>query len=92
MPFQRHLYPPDWEAIVAALKDRAGNQCERCGAPNGAAGAHHPESGHWRSLEWWQDHLISQYGHEASRDELPSWFPRGPHIRPSGFSRRSLSL
>lgn len=35
MPMNRALYPHDWEAIVARIRARAGNCCERCKAPNG---------------------------------------------------------
>ena len=34
MPFQRDLYPPDWSAISARVREEAGNQCEFCGATN----------------------------------------------------------
>ena len=38
MPMQRHLYPPDWEAISASIRERAGNRCEwpGCGLEQGA--------------------------------------------------------
>lgn len=36
MPMKRHLYPPDWEAISARTRQRAGDKCEFCGVPNGA--------------------------------------------------------
>lgn len=32
-------YPADWDAISAAVRERAGNCCEWCGVPNGAVGA-----------------------------------------------------
>lgn len=31
----RHLYPPDWDAIAARVKDRAGRRCQACGTPHG---------------------------------------------------------
>lgn len=31
MPMQRELYPPDWEEIAFAKKERAGWKCEACG-------------------------------------------------------------
>lgn len=38
MPMKRHLYPAEWEAISAAIRERAGNRCEwpDCGVENGA--------------------------------------------------------
>lgn len=38
MPMQRHLYPPDWSAISARIRERAGNRCEwpGCGLEQGA--------------------------------------------------------
>lgn len=35
-------YPKDWKAIRARILERAGNACEWCGVPNGAA---HPKTG-----------------------------------------------
>lgn len=35
-PELRHLYRgPAWEAVRARIRDRAGDRCEECGAPNG---------------------------------------------------------
>lgn len=35
-PELRHLYRgPGWQAVRARILARAGNQCERCGKPNG---------------------------------------------------------
>ena len=31
MPMERELYPPEWEAIAAAIKARTGWKCEQCG-------------------------------------------------------------
>jgi len=42
MPFNRSLYPPDWEAISLRIKERAGWKCEFCGAVHGEA---HPVTG-----------------------------------------------
>lgn len=39
MPFNRALYPENWEEISAAIRERAGNKCETCGVPNHAVGA-----------------------------------------------------
>ena len=35
MPFNRDQYPDDWEEISKAIRERAQNRCENCGAPNG---------------------------------------------------------
>jgi hypothetical protein len=35
-PENRSRYPADWPQISAAIRDRAGNRCERCGVENGA--------------------------------------------------------
>lgn len=32
---KRHLYPADWPAISQRIRERAGQKCEQCGAPNG---------------------------------------------------------
>jgi 5-methylcytosine-specific restriction endonuclease McrA len=32
---EKHRYPPDWKAISRRVRERAGQKCERCGAPNG---------------------------------------------------------
>lgn len=37
-PERRGLYPADWLAISARIRERAGNRCEWCGARNGAIG------------------------------------------------------
>ncbi len=31
MPMNRALYPPDWEEIALAVKERAGWKCQECG-------------------------------------------------------------
>lgn len=31
MPMQRELYPDNWEAIAAAVKEAAGWKCQKCG-------------------------------------------------------------
>jgi hypothetical protein len=38
MPFNRKLYPPDWEEISRDAKERAGWRCEGCGVRHGAVG------------------------------------------------------
>lgn len=35
MPIDYSKYPPDWRAISLRIRERAGNKCEACGAPNG---------------------------------------------------------
>lgn len=42
MPFDRSLYPPDWEQISLAVKEAAGWRCENCGAERGKP---HPITG-----------------------------------------------
>jgi hypothetical protein len=34
-PENRGRYPADWRAVRERILARAGNRCERCGAPNG---------------------------------------------------------
>ncbi len=42
-PENRHKYPPHWKALSHYIRHvRAGNQCERCGAPNGKIVARDP--------------------------------------------------
>ena len=36
MPMKPERYPPDWKAISARIRERAGNRCEQCGVENGA--------------------------------------------------------
>lgn len=31
----KHRYPKDWPAISRSIRERAGNRCEKCKAPNG---------------------------------------------------------
>lgn len=33
-PSQRALYPADWKAISARIREREGNRCKWCGAEN----------------------------------------------------------
>lgn len=37
-PENKHRYPPDWGAIVAAVRERSGDRCEQCGVENHAIG------------------------------------------------------
>jgi hypothetical protein len=37
-PENKHKYPADWGLIVNRIRNRARNQCEWCGIPNGAIG------------------------------------------------------
>ena len=32
---EKARYPKDWPQISKAIRDRAGQKCEKCGAPNG---------------------------------------------------------
>jgi hypothetical protein len=41
-PENRHLYGPNWPAISRRIRERAGQRCERCGAPNGTLIARAP--------------------------------------------------
>jgi 5-methylcytosine-specific restriction endonuclease McrA len=36
MPFKKENYPENWKDIVAVIKQRAGDCCELCNAPNKA--------------------------------------------------------
>jgi len=36
MPCDYKTYHPDWKRIAAAVRHRAHDECELCGAPNGA--------------------------------------------------------
>jgi 5-methylcytosine-specific restriction endonuclease McrA len=49
MPFDRSLYPNDWDEISERIRKRAGDKCEECGAPNKAEIV---RGGHWSS--WWR--------------------------------------
>ena len=40
-------YHPDWPAISRQIRDQAGNVCEFCGAPNGAAVYRYGGSSEW---------------------------------------------
>jgi hypothetical protein len=50
MPIDRSLYPSDWDMISLCIRERAGNKCEWCGAPNGAlvVRGKHDTKGRWR--------------------------------------------
>lgn len=37
MPWQRHLYPDNWDKIATQIKKDAGWKCERCGHPHDPA-------------------------------------------------------
>jgi 5-methylcytosine-specific restriction endonuclease McrA len=37
-PENRALYPADWPAISARIRERAGHRCERCGVKNYSRG------------------------------------------------------
>lgn len=36
-PSKRERYPKDWRAISARIRERDGNKCKWCDAPNGAS-------------------------------------------------------
>lgn len=36
MPMRKDAYPKDWKEISLRIRERAGNKCEWCGAPNHA--------------------------------------------------------
>ena len=38
---RKHLYPKDWPAISARVRQRADQKCEFCGVKNGALGGRH---------------------------------------------------
>ena len=76
MPFRRQLYPDDWEAIVAAVRARSGDKCERCGAVNGERGAFDPAAGKWEPLRVWVDRTIAAGGQCEVIPNHPRHFPR----------------
>lgn len=41
-PENRDRYPPNWNEIVAVVRERSGNRCEWCGVGNGEE---HPVTG-----------------------------------------------
>lgn len=44
-PEMKARYPKNWPEIRARILKRAGNQCERCGVPNGVYRYHDPMRG-----------------------------------------------
>lgn len=34
-PSEKHRYPTNWKTISLAIRERAGQRCEQCSAPNG---------------------------------------------------------
>ena len=43
MPWDRKLYPQNWEAIAEAIKEEAGWTCEECGRPCRRPGTEWPD-------------------------------------------------
>jgi hypothetical protein len=46
MPFNKALYPPNWEETCARILQRAGHQCEHCGVAHRAIG-YRDRAGNW---------------------------------------------
>ncbi len=61
MPMKRELYPANWPAIRAQVKERAGNKCEGCGVANHAVGAR-DRRGDWHDQDS-IDNLNSDVGY-----------------------------
>jgi hypothetical protein len=51
MPWDRSRYPPDWPAISKRIRERDGNACKNCGAPNGQEIMRAPNSTAWRLVD-----------------------------------------
>lgn len=53
MPFKREKYPAHWREFSARIRhERAGDRCERCGAPNGVEVARGKSAGRdWYMLD-----------------------------------------
>ncbi len=53
MPIDRARYPENWDQISLSIRERAGNHCEKCGAPNGQYVYRRGVVGEWLTmLEW----------------------------------------
>lgn len=91
-PEFRHFYRgPAWQATRARIRERAGDRCEHCGAPNGAFGCRDRAGRFVVALEpgekyfppvWIQcgaAHLNQIAGDD--RDENLAWLCRGCHLR-----------
>lgn len=61
MPMKRELYPANWPAIRAQVRERAGNKCEQCGVANHAVGARDKRGGWHDQADI--DHLNSDVGY-----------------------------
>lgn len=72
MPIRRELRPlyrgPEWEATRARIRERAGDRCEKCGAPNGLLG-----------IQCGCAHL--DQNPENNADGNLKWLCRGCHLR-----------
>lgn len=53
-PENRGRYPADWQAIRAAILERAGHRCEHSDAPGHRCAARHRALGYWREGELWR--------------------------------------
>lgn len=53
MPMDRSKYPPEWEAISRAVRDRADDACEICGVKNYSVG-------------FWRDEVFQAVSEEPS--------------------------
>lgn len=84
-PEKMKLYPggstnsPEWRAMVAAVRERAGNVCEGCGVANHALGGRSPDG---------TFHKAQPLGEKNTRLEWPSpgqfWWCKGydrEHLR-----------
>lgn len=68
MPFHREKYVSDWDAISIAVREAAGNRCEKCGVTNGAI--------IFRSVcgKYWYDPAQDCYFEYPSGERAPDWF------------------
>jgi 5-methylcytosine-specific restriction endonuclease McrA len=88
----RALYPADWKAISRAIRDRAGNVCEQCGAINRQP---HPVTGSFVVL------TVAHLDHDPRNcqpDNLKAWCQRchnsydGPMRAAGRKARRAAAL
>ncbi len=60
------LYPADWSAISARIREWAGDRCEWCGAPNGAT-VYRDEFGQWHVESTDEATILRQAGRRGVR-------------------------